>query len=57
MLCFRLILRSLWFLALWIVILCSGMWVAMVVFHIVIAVDVFRDISWLIGQRFRDYPP
>ena len=53
----RLFLWSLGFLMLWIVILHSGMWVAMVVFHIIIAIDIIRDISWSIGQRFRDYPP
>ena len=59
MLCFRLILRSLWFLTLWIIILCSGMWVAMVMFHIIIiiTINIVRGISWSIGQRFRDYPP
>ena len=48
----RLFLRSLRFLALWIVILRLGMWVAMVVFHIIITVDVIRGIPWLIGGRF-----
>ena len=48
----RLFLRSLRFLALLIVILRLGMWVAMVVFHIVITVDVIRGIPWLIGGRF-----
>jgi len=48
----RLFLRSLWFLALWIVILRLGMWIAMVVFHIVITVDIIRGIPWLIGGRF-----
>ena len=52
----RLFLRSLWFLALWIVILCLGMWVAMVVFHIIITVDIIRGIPWLIGGRFWIYP-
>ena len=48
----RLFLRSLRFLALGIVILRVGMWIAMVVFHIVITVDIFRGIPWLIGGRF-----
>ena len=53
----RLFLWSLGFLTLQIVILCLGMWVAMVMFHIIIAVDIIRHISWSISQRFRDYPP
>ena len=52
----RLFLRSLRFLALWIVILHLGMWVAMVVFHIVITVDIFRGIPWSIGGRFWIFP-
>ena len=48
----RLFLGSLRFLALWIVILCLGMWVAMVMFHIVITADIFRGIPWSIGGRF-----
>ena len=48
----RLFLRSLRFLVLWIVILRLGMWVAMVVFHIIITVDIFRGIPWSIGGRF-----
>ena len=52
----RLFLRSLGFLTLWIVILRLGMWVAMVVFHIVITVDIIRGIPWLIGGRFWIYP-
>ena len=52
----RLFLRSLRFLALWIVILCLGMWVAMVMFHIVITVDIFRGIPWSIGGRFWIFP-
>ena len=48
----RLFLRSLRFLMLGIVILCVGMWIAMVVFHIVITVDIIRGIPWLIGGRF-----
>ena len=45
----RLFLWSLGFLALWIVILHLRMWVAMVVFHIIITVDIIRDISWSIS--------
>ena len=52
----RLFLRSLRFLALWIVILRLGVWVAMVVFHIVITVDIIRGIPWSIGGRFWIYP-
>ena len=52
----RLFLRSLRFLALWIVILRLGMWIAMVVFHIIITVDVIRGIPWSIGGRFWIYP-
>ena len=52
----RLYLRSLRFLALWIIILHWGMWVAMVMFHIVITVDIIRGIPWLIGGRFWIYP-
>ena len=52
----RLFLRSLWFLTLWIVILCLGMQVAMVMFHIIITVDIIRGISWSIGGRFWIYP-
>jgi len=52
----RLFLRSLRFLTLWIVILCLGMWVAMVVFHIIITVDIIRGIPWSIGGRFWIYP-
>ena len=52
----RLFLRSLWFLALWIVILRLGMWIAMVVFHIIITVDIIRGIPWSIGGRFWIYP-
>ena len=48
----RLFLRSLGFLMLWIVILRMGMWVAMVVFHIIITVNIIRGIPWLIGGRF-----
>ena len=48
----RLFLRSLRFLTLWIVILRLGMWVAMVVFHIIITVNIIRGIPWLIGGRF-----
>ena len=48
----RLFLGSLGFLALWIVILHLGMWIAMVVFHIVITVNIFRGIPWSIGGRF-----
>ena len=48
----RLFLRSLRFLVLWMVILCLGTWVAMVVFHIIITVDIIRGIPWLIGGRF-----
>ena len=29
----------------------------MVVFHIVIAIDIIRNISWLTSRWFRDYPP
>ena len=47
MLFFRLILRSLWFLTLWIIILHLGMWVAMVMIHIVVAINIIRSISWL----------
>ena len=54
---FRLILRSLWFLTLRIVILHLETWVAMVMIHVVIAIDIIRSISWLTGRRFRDYPP
>ena len=46
----RLFLRSLGFLALWIIILHVGMWVAMVVFHVIITVDIFRGIPWSIGR-------
>ena len=53
----RLFLRSLWFLALWIVILHLVMWVAMVMIHIIVAVDIIRSISWSTGWWFRDYPP
>ena len=52
----RLFLRSLRVLALWIVILCLGVWIAMVMFHIVIIVDVIRGIPWLISGRLRIYP-
>ena len=52
----RLFLRSLRFLALRIVILRLGMWVAMVVFHIVITVDIIRGIPWSIGGRFWIHP-
>jgi len=52
----RLFLRSLRVLALWIVILRLGMWVAMVMFHIVITVDIIRGIPWSIGGRFWIYP-
>ena len=45
----RLFLGSLWFLALWIVILRLGVWIAMVVFHIIITVDVIRGIPWSIS--------
>ena len=48
----RLFLRSLRVLALWIVILCLGMWVAMVVFHIIITVNIIRGIPWLISGWF-----
>ena len=48
----RLFLRSLRFLALGIIILRLGMWVAMVVFHIIITVDIIRGIPWSIGGRF-----
>jgi len=48
----RLFLRSLRFLVLWIVILCLGMWVAMVMFHIVITVNIIRGIPWSISGRF-----
>ena len=48
----RLFLRSLGFLVLWIVILHMGMWVAMVVFHIIITVDVIRGSTWSISGRF-----
>jgi len=48
----RLFLRSLRFLALGIIILHLGMWVAMVVFHIIITVDIIRGIPWSIGGRF-----
>ena len=53
----RLFLRSLRFLALWIIILHLGMWVAMVVIHVVVAIDFIRSISWSTSQWFRDYPP
>ena len=49
MLFFRLILRGLWFLVLWIVILHWGMWVAMVMIHVIVAVDIIRGISWSIS--------
>ena len=52
----RLFLRSLGFLTLWIIILRLGMWIAMVVFHIVITVDIIRGIPWSIGGRFWIYP-
>jgi len=52
----RLFLRSLGFLALWIIILHLGMWVAMVMFHIIITVDIIRGTPWLIGGRFWVYP-
>ena len=52
----RLFLMSLRFLALWIIILHLGMWVAMVMFHIVITVDIMRGIPWSIGGRFWIYP-
>ena len=52
----RLFLRSLWFLVLWIVILHLGMWIAMVMFHIVITVNVIRGIPWSISGRFWIYP-
>ena len=55
----RLFLRSLRFLALRIVILHLGMWVAMVMFHIVITVitvDIIRGIPWLISGRFQICP-
>jgi len=52
----RLFLRSLGFLALWIIILHLGMWVAMVVFHIFITVDIIRGIPWSISGRFCIYP-
>ena len=52
----RLFLRSLWFLALWIIILRLGMWIAMVVFHIIITVDVVRGIPWSISGWFRICP-
>ena len=52
----RLFLRSLRFLVLWITILRLGMWIAMVMFHIVITVDIIRGIPWLIGGRFWIYP-
>ena len=52
----RLFLRSLRFLTLWIVILHLGMWIAMVMFHIVITVDIIRGIPWSIGGRFWIYP-
>jgi len=52
----RLFLRSLGFLALRIVILRLGMWIAMVMFHIVITVDIIRGIPWSIGGRFWIYP-
>ena len=51
----RLFLRSLGFLVLWIVILRLGMWIAMVVFHIIITVDIIRGIPWSIGGRFWIY--
>ena len=53
----RLFLRSLWFLMLWIIILCLVMWVAMVMIHIVITIDVIRSISWSTNWWFRDDPP
>jgi len=52
----RLFLRSLGFLMLWIVILCMGVWVAMVVFHIIVTVDIIRGIPWLISGWFQIYP-
>ena len=52
----RFFLRSLRFFALQIVILHLGMWVAMVVFHIVITVNIIRGIPWLISGRFWIYP-
>ena len=52
----RLFLRSLGFLVLWIVILRLGMWVAMVVFHIIITVGIIRGIPWSISGWFRIYP-
>ena len=47
----RLFLRSLRFLMLWIVILRLGMWIAMVMFHI-ITVNVIRGIPWSISGWF-----
>jgi len=53
----RLFLRSLGFLMLWIVILRWGMWVAMVVFHIIIiTVDIIRGSSWSISGWFQICP-
>ena len=52
----RLFLRSLRSLALWIVILHLGMWIAMVMFHIIITVNIIRGIPWSIGGRFWIYP-
>jgi len=48
----RLFLRSLRFLTLWINILHLGMWIAMVMFHIVITVNIIRGIPWSISGRF-----
>ena len=48
----RLFLRSLRFLALQIVILHVGMWIAMVVFHIIITVDIVRGSTWSISGWF-----
>ena len=48
----RLFLRSMGFLALWIVILRLGMWIAMVVFHIIITVNIIRGIPWSISGLF-----
>jgi len=48
----RLFLRSVGFLALWIVILRLGMWIAMVVFHIIITVNIIRGIPWSISGWF-----
>jgi len=52
----RLFLRSLRILVLWIVILRLGMWIAMIVFHIIITVDVIRGIPWSISGWFRICP-